>query len=140
MSYVHLTSIERGKLEAFLELNFSTREIAIKPNRHHSTIVHEIKRNLLESQPYKASYAEFTSTYRRSNVTRPSKLTTKLVEVIEEKLTATWSPEQIANRVLHGQLSFKSIYRFLYEGKIAKGNLLLLRHKGKSKKLTEKRG
>ena len=140
MGYAHLTLIERGKLEAFLELNFSTREIAQKLGRHHSTIAREIKRNRLESFTYKALQANHASSYRRSNVPKTCKLTPELATIIEEKLNATWSPEQIAKTVLDGQISFKSIYRFLYEGKIAGGNLLFLRHKGRNKKPREKRG
>ncbi len=58
MGYTHLTLIERGKLEAFLELNFSTRAIADKLGQHHSTIAREIKRNRLKSFDYKALQAD----------------------------------------------------------------------------------
>ncbi len=62
----------------------------------------------------------------------------EIIEYIEEKLALTWSPEQIANTPCHLKLpSCKTIYRWLYEGYISKGNLKVLRRKGKSRTATE---
>ncbi|GAC43696.1 transposase and inactivated derivative, partial [Paenibacillus popilliae ATCC 14706] len=63
--------------------------------------------------------------------------------VIEEKLQATWSPEQIMERLRQeGQaiVCFKTIYRWLYAGRLARGALAVLRHKGKRQKPVETRG
>jgi transposase, IS30 family len=38
--------------------------------------------------------------------------------MIREKLEVTWSPEQIANRLFKGAVCFKTIYRWLYQGRI----------------------
>lgn len=45
MSYSHLTTFERGRLETLQKLGWSTRQIAKELNRHHSTIARELKRN-----------------------------------------------------------------------------------------------
>ena len=59
----------------------------------------------------------------------------KLVEYITEKLQATWSPEQIANTSCELKMPcHKTIYRWLYERYVAKGNLKVLRKKGKTRK------
>jgi IS30 family transposase len=68
------------------------------------------------------------------------RFTAELCEIIEAKLSSTWSPEQIANTVTLGQVSFKTIYNWLYQGKLHSGNLDTLRHKGKRHKPAEKRG
>jgi IS30 family transposase len=59
--------------------------------------------------------------------------------MIEEKLAATWSPEQIANTVTSGIVSFKTIYNWLYTGRLTKSGIGVLRQKGKRRK-AEKRG
>ena len=59
----------------------------------------------------------------------------KLIEYITEKLQATWSPEQIANTPCELKMPcHKTIYRWLYEGYVAKGILKVLRKKGKTRK------
>lgn len=45
MSYSHLTTFERERLETLQKLDWSTRQIAKELNRHHSTIAQELKRN-----------------------------------------------------------------------------------------------
>jgi len=45
MSYVHLTTSERVKIETYLELGFSMRKIAQHLGRQPSTISRELKRN-----------------------------------------------------------------------------------------------
>lgn len=77
---------------------------------------------------------------RRRHSVPLGKLTPKLSQVIEDRLTATWSPEQIANTITSGQVSFKTIYNWLYQGKLHQGNVNKLRHKGKRHKPAEKRG
>ena len=58
-----------------------------------------------------------------------------LIDYIEEKLLQTWSPEQIANAKCDFVVpSFKTIYRWLYEGYLLNGNLKVLRKKGKTRK------
>lgn len=51
----------------------------------------------------------------------------------------TWSPEQIVGRLYQGKLSFKSIYRWIYNG-LLEVPLTVLRQKGKRQKPRETRG
>ena len=60
--------------------------------------------------------------------------------MIEYYLKLTWSPEQISNTILKGIISFKSIYRWIYDGTILLGDLSCLRQKGKRRKPRETRG
>lgn len=139
MSYVHLTTFERGQLECLRRLGWSTRAIAQELGRHHSTIARELKRNSIQ-EAYHSEDAQNQYTNRRQACKPNGKLTSHLIYLIEEKLKLTWSPEQIVGKLLQGQLSFKTIYRWLYNGLIAKGNLTILRHKGKRQKPQETRG
>ncbi|MBD7968385.1 hypothetical protein H9647_09940 [Paenibacillus sp. Sa2BVA9] len=71
------------------------------------------------------------------------KWTVTLGKEIEQRLHETRSPEQISMRYgLKEQpmVSFKTIYRWLYEGRLIRYTVLQLRHKGKRQKLQERRG
>lgn len=142
MSYSHLSIIERGQLEALHRLGWSNRAIARELGRHHSTIAREVNRgNLHES--YSAQSAQQAYHERRSSCVSAGKYTAKLAEELNEKLKETWSPEQIAEkRRVDGKsfVCFKTIYRWLYEGRLAAGEVRVLRHKGKRRKPVETRG
>ena len=45
MSYKHLNTFERTRIEVLSKMGYSTRQIAGQLNRHHSTIARELKRN-----------------------------------------------------------------------------------------------
>ena len=97
MSYVHLTTSERVKIETYLELGFSMRKIAQHLGPQPSTISRELKRN---------------PSYNAIN----------------------------AGRLFHEQEpSYSRIYRWIYKGFI-KGDLGVLRQKGKRQKPRETRG
>lgn len=49
MSYHHLSTFERGRIQELLSLGYSHRSIAQKLNRHHSCIGREIRRNAVET-------------------------------------------------------------------------------------------
>ena len=63
------------------------------------------------------------------------------IEYINEKLKATWSPEQIACTPCGLKMpSWRTIYRWIYEKYLVNGNLKVLRRKGKSHGVKETRG
>ena len=66
----------------------------------------------------------------------------ELIKYIEEKLLATWSPEQIANAPspFEKMPSARTIYRWIYDKYLLNGNLKVLRRKGKSHLGKETRG
>lgn len=119
-------------------LGYSRRAIANRLGRHHSCIDREVKRNTSDTG-YISTSAQSAYQARRRNSKPKGKRTDYLASIIEEKLTATWSPEQIANTVTSSIVSFKTIYNWLYDGKLHGADTQFLRHKGKRRK-AEKRG
>jgi transposase, IS30 family len=138
MSYSHLTTFERGRLESLNKLGWSARKIALELNRHHSTIARELNRN--STKEYVSEVAQVKYVDRRKACKPTGKWSDSLAEVIEEKLQLTWSPEQIIGRLVGLKLSFKTIYRWLYLGLLNKVDITVLRHKGKRQKPVETRG
>lgn len=138
MSYHHLTTFERGRIQELLSEGYSHRSIAKRLNRHHSCIDREVRRNTL-TERYECERAQNSYEMRRRKSKPNSKYTVDLLENITACLLATWSPEQIANTVTKGIVSFKTIYRWLYSGILPTVTVRNLRHKGKRRK-SEKRG
>ena len=138
MSYHHLTTFERGRIQELLSLGYSHRSIAQKLNRHRCTIDREIHRNA-SNNGYIGETAQSSYIARRKHCKPQGKSTDDLVEIITGKLKATWSPEQIANTVTLGIVSFKTIYNWIYSGILPAISVRNLRQKGKRRK-AEKRG
>ncbi|PWV93824.1 IS30 family transposase [Paenibacillus cellulosilyticus] len=142
MSYSHLSIIERGQLETLNELGWTTREIGLKLKRHHSTIARELQRGQ-SNDHYEAEVAHEAYEQRRASCVPTGKFTPELAEEVQEKLKLTWSPEQIAEkRRIEDQtfVCFKTIYRWLYDGKLTVSETQVLRHRGKRRKPMETRG
>jgi IS30 family transposase len=142
MGYTHLSITERSQLEILDRLGWSKREIGKELGRHHSAIVRELKRGS-RSGMYTAETAQAAYTERRVFCKPTGYFTTELAGELEEKLHQTWSPEQIAEeRRASGKtfVCFKTIYRWLYAGHLAAGEVKVLRHKGKRRKPMETRG
>ncbi|MTN56962.1 IS30 family transposase [Turicibacter sanguinis] len=138
MSYKHLNTFERTRIEVLSKMGYSTRQIAQQLNRHHSTIARELKRNTQKT--YQAELAEELAGQRRLSCRCPEKKSEQVIQTIQHYLKLTWSPEQISNTVLKGVLSFKTIYRWIYDETILLGDLSCLRQKGKRRKPRETRG
>ena len=65
----------------------------------------------------------------------------EVIDYIEDKLRATWSPEQISNTPCDIKMpSQRTIYRWIYDKYLVNGNLKVLRRKGKSHGTKETRG
>lgn len=135
MSYTHFTITERAKIEVYLELGYSIREIGRKLDRYASSVSRELKRN----PGYQAERAQESYKHRKSTCGAHVKLSNDLKDVLQEKLNQTWSPEQIVGRLFQGSLSFKTIYRWLYAG-LLELPLAVLRQKGKRQRPKETRG
>lgn len=138
MSYHHFSTFERGRIHELLSLGYSHRAIALKLHRHRSSIDREVRRNTLGTH-YDAETAQAAYHTHRKDSKPKGKQTDDLVAVITAKLEATWSPEQIANTVTFGIVSFKTIYNWIYAGILPMVSVQNLRHKGKRRKV-EKRG
>jgi len=112
MSYSHLSIIERSKLEILHRQGKSSRAIAKELGRHSSTICRELDR-ANSSYPYQAEHAQNAYEKRRQSCVSSGKWSSTLAASLEEKLKATWSPEQINQRFRTEGLpavSFKTIY------------------------------
>ena len=131
MSYHHLTISERIRIEVLSILGYSTRFIAKFLHRHHSTIARELSRNKFENC---STFAHNNYLKRRKFSSYCGKYNELLSNIISKKLHENWSPEQISNALLNGKLSFKTIYNWIYIGKLKGVSLKNLRHKGKRRK------
>ena len=138
MSDHHLTVFERTCIEILSNMRYSTRQIAEQLNRHHTTIASELRRNTQET--YQAQLANEIAKERRLVCHRKELKLEQLIQIIQKYLRLTWSPEQISNTVLKGMISFKTIYRWNYDGTLLLGDLSYLRQKGKCRKPRETHG
>jgi IS30 family transposase len=141
MGYTHLSITERSQLEILFRLGWSDREIGKELGRHHSTIARERNRGS-GGETYRAEKAQAAYTERRGSCKPAGRFTPELASELEENLGQTWSPEQIAeHRRINGKphVCFKTIYRWLYAGRLVAGQVKFLRHKGKRRKPKETR-
>ncbi|MET3683232.1 IS30 family transposase [Alkalibacillus flavidus] len=139
MSYQHLTTFERARIETMMDQGLSLRQIGKKLKRAASTISRELKRNAIDDTYY-PEQAQDHYQKRRLNCGRSVKWSPNLADRIHAKLSLTWSPEQIAHGELKGDISFKTIYRWLYQGWLHNATPQMLRQKGKRQKPRETRG
>ncbi|WP_047375059.1 IS30 family transposase [Exiguobacterium sp. ZOR0005] len=131
MSYTHLTTAERVKIETHLELGMSIRSIARQP----STVSREIRRN----PGYESGRAQRRYTkMKANNCGVKTKLDEMMSRTIIKKLRATCPPEQIVGRLFRGRIAFSTIYRWIYAGRIDVP-VTVLRQKGKRRKPVETR-
>ena len=138
MTYYQITSEERYTIAALRREGFCSAEIARRLGRHRSTISREVRRNSSPSDGcYRPSKAIERTNGRRSRSRRNQYFDFALVE---KKLKADWSPEQISGHLrLHGELSIshETIYTHVWRDKEAGGHLY--RHLRCSPKLRRKR-
>ena len=139
MNYKHITTNERCCIANFLSLGLSLRKIAKHLNRNISTISREVKRNSTNGKYLEHIACENYAKNRKNCGAKGKSSNPTLIKYIEDGLEKTWSPEQIAGRLRLDyqddksmKIGFKTIYRWLYQKNIAKGNVNRLRRKGKS--------
>ena len=144
MNYHHLTIEERCCIRKYYKDGMSYRKIAELVGRNVSTISREINRNksFLNVKPaYYPHTAQKKYLLRRSYCHRGMFQSQETIAYIEEKLLATWSPEQIASTPAPVPVpSWRTIYRWLYDKYLLNGKLKVLRRKGVSHGKKETRG
>lgn len=144
MNYRHLSIEERSCIRKYYVDGLSYREIARLIGRNVSTVSREIRRNcthMYDIPTYYPHTAQKKYLLRRSYCHRGMFWNEEVIAYIEEKLKATWSPEQIACTPCELTMpSWRTIYRWIYEKYLVKGNLKVLRRKGKSHGVKENRG
>ena len=116
-----LTFSEREEISRGLAAKRSLRSIASQLKRSPSTISREVLRNG-KSHHYRAEKAE-TSAFERARRPKPCKLSlnTQLRDIVAQKLTLNWSPQQIQAWLKRQfpsdpsmQISHETIYRCLF--------------------------
>ena len=137
MNYTHLTIEERCCLREYYKKGYSYRKIAELMGRNVSTISRELRRNcthMYDIPVYYPHTAQKKSNLRKSYCHRGMFWDKEVLDYIDEKLQATWSPEQIANTPCEMKMpSFKTIYRWIDE-RYLRSTLKNLRRKGKTRK------
>ena len=99
MNYHHLSIEERSCIRKYYVDGLSYREIARRVGRNVSTISREIRRNcthMYDIPTYYPHTAQKKYLLRRSYCHRVMFHSQEVIDYINEKLEATWSPEQIA--------------------------------------------
>ena len=144
MNYHHLSIEERSCIRKYYVEGLSYRKIAQLIGRNVSTVSREINRNrthMYDIPTYYPHTAQKKYLLRRSYCHRGMFWNQEVIEYINEKLQATWSPEQIACTPCSLKLpSWRTIYRWIYEKYLVNGNLKVLRRKGKTRGVKETRG
>ena len=137
MSYSHFTIEERISIKHLLAKDVSIRQIAKELGRSPSSISREIKRNSHEPNPfdgtvYSVQKAERMHKRRASKAHNIVQFPLEVIQIIEQRIKETWSPEQIAAYYKDdGFPCYKTIYKWIGDGTIINGNKKLLRRKGK---------
>lgn len=141
MTYHQITSEERYTIAALRTEGFCASDIARRLGRHRSTISREVRRNSSRCDgSYRPTKAIERTNGRRSRARRNQRFTKADFALVEKKLKADWSPEQISGRLRRdGELSIshETIYIHVWRDKEAGG--LLYRHLRCSPKLRRKR-
>lgn len=144
MDYRHLSIEERCCIRTYYRQGLSIRGIAKQIGRSASTVSREIRRNctyVSDIYGYYPQTAQKKYLNRRMYCHRGMYWNQEVIRYIEGRLEATWSPEQISCTPCSIKVpSFRTIYRWLYDGYLEKGNLKVLRRKGRSHGKKETRG
>jgi IS30 family transposase len=125
MSYTHFTEKERYVISHLKLEKFSSREIARRLGRHHTSILREIKRNrptYADDAVYWYYVTQPVAELRRHKArSHRRQKHLPLVEYVEDKLRLDWPPEAIAARIRIDhpndegmRISHETIYRWAY--------------------------
>jgi len=123
--YTHLTQDERYQIAVLLKAGKRQYQIAALMNRHPSSISREIKRNRGQ-RGYRPKQAQALSEARMRASDNGRRITEEVWAVVDEKLSETWSPEQISGYLKANNqpgVSHECIYQRIYADKRAGGTL-----------------
>ena len=140
MHYHQLSQIERYQIQAGIDLGLKIKDIALKLNRHRSTIFRELKRNgHISREGYSAMASQCDYENRRLKCRPKLLIKGNLKTYINTRIKLQWSPEQIVGRrklESKSSISTETIYQYLFREKQNGGTLWKnLRHsKGRRKK------
>ena len=116
--YDQLSLEERCKIAELHQAGQSLRQIAAALDRSPSSVSRELKRNRGVQVGYKPAYAQEQAAARRWKGSRLER-NAELRDLVLDRLSRGWSPEQIAGRLARAKaatrISHESIYRFIYD-------------------------
>jgi IS30 family transposase len=121
MGYTHITKEQRYKIQAWLEIGMSQKDIADRLEKDKSALSREIGRNKNASGKYTAGLADKTSRKRRKEGKRKSRKLIKdkkLRRAVLALLRKKKSPEQIAGRrkrLGKSHVVHETVYRYIYD-------------------------
>ena len=129
-----LTYEQRCQISVLIKRSYSQRMMAELIGVNQSSISRELKRNT-GKRGYRHKQAQAMSVLRRRDACAPTKMTEKMINLIESKIRIEWSPEQISSWLLREKselLSHESIYLHVWKDKRTDGDLFKhLRRQGK---------
>ena len=144
MNYHHLTIEERSCIRKYYVEGLGYRRIAQLIGRSPCTVSREVNCNrthMYDIPTYYPRAAQKKYLLRRSDCHRGMFYSQEDISSIEEKLLATWSPEQIASTPAPVPIpNWRTIYRWLYDRYLLNGNTKVLHRNGKSHGVKETRG
>jgi transposase, IS30 family len=136
-NYHQLTQGLRYQIEILKKAGKNQKDIAGLVNVSASTICRELQRNT-GKRGYRTKQAQLKAETRRRQAVKPLKMTKAVIALIEAKLKANWSPEQVSGWLKHEQgiaISHERIYQHIWTDKLMGGTLYQhLRHSGKKRK------
>ena len=132
--YQQLAYDQRCQISALKERGCSQREIAESIGVSQSTVSRELARNT-GFRGYRHKQAQNRANKRRKEAAVATKMTLKMITLIELKIRLEWSPEQISGWLLEEReelISHETIYLHVWADKKAGGDLYThLRRQGK---------
>lgn len=124
MSYSHFIIEEQISIKHLLAKGVSIRQIASELGRSPSSVSREIRRN--SHKPSRITGATYTVTmaqlYVKKRISKAHNIVQfplEVIQIIEQRIKETWSPEQIAAFYkVQGFPCYKTIYKWINEGTI----------------------
>jgi len=121
MAYQHITTDQRHKIQSYLEISLSQKEIAAYLGKSESAISREIKNNSYPDGRYNARHADKLFRQRRKHGKRQMKKllqNKQLRRVVLRLLQKKKSPEQIVGRRKRFKKAYvatQTIYSYIYD-------------------------
>ncbi|HVV69146.1 MAG TPA: IS30 family transposase [Patescibacteria group bacterium] len=119
--YTQLSVTDRRRIYVYLEMGMPVSEICQKVGKHRSTVYRELNRNREPEGYFPVLAEEKRQERRKRSYLKKLQRNGILRDYVIKGLKKGWSPEQIAGRMKHQQLSFnvchETIYQFIYASK-----------------------
>jgi IS30 family transposase len=121
MGYTHITKEQRYKIQAWLEIGMSQKDMAERLEKDKSSLSREIRRNKIASGRYTGGLADKTSRKRRKEGKRQSRKLIKdkkLRRAVLAQLKKKKSPEQIGGQRKRDGKAYvvhETVYSYIYD-------------------------